>query len=77
MLAPNDACQFAPKHRPIVLLIGPKFAEFAVKVEFYGGFCGAKLMLRLTGKPEFDENKASKSKSRSIPAARQGGDDVD
>jgi hypothetical protein len=60
-----------------IALIGPKHAEFAPgNWNLWGMLCVAKLKLRLTGSPEFDENQVFKSKRRSIPAARPGGNDA-
>jgi hypothetical protein len=69
-------CQRNP-NTAINVLIGPKHAEFALESwNLRGILCVAKLKPRLAGRPEFDEYQVFKSKSRSIPAARPGGNDA-
>jgi hypothetical protein len=58
-------------------LIGPKHAEFAMESwDLWGIPCVAELMFSPAGRPVFDENQAFKSKNRSAPAERAGGNDV-
>jgi hypothetical protein len=71
---PDLAVQLKPDFTAI---IGPKHAEFALKSwNLWGILRAAKPRPWLAGRPEFDENHAFKSKSRSIPAARSDGNDV-